>query len=218
VFLLRTEELPENLTAAATSHDLARGDTLYRQGEPVKAMFALVYGRLQLCTSTSDGKQVPLYTVRPLECVAEAALFAQSHCSNAVAQIKSCVRGFPVEAVRDALRKRPDFAAEFMALQANRYNGLRISLELRSLRSARQRILQYIQISAPPGSNTVTLDRTLKNVADDLGLTHETFYRTLAQLIEDGMVRRTKTSIGLTQNSNGGAISRRLTTDPAPCQ
>ncbi len=200
MFLLRTEELPEHLTAEATSHDLARKDTLYRQGEPVAAVFVLVYGRLQLCASTSDGKQVPLYTVRPGECVAEAALFAQNYCSDAVAEIKSCVRGFPVQALRNTLHKRPDLAAEFMQLQANRCNGLRISLELRSLRSARQRILQYLQISAPSGSRTVTLDRTLKNVADDLGLSHETFYRTLAQLIEAGVVTRTKTTLGLTEH------------------
>ena len=116
-----------------------------------------------------------------------------------------------MQALRDALRKRPDLAAEFMTLQADRYNWLRVSMELRSIRSARQRILQYIQIFAPPGSSTVTLDRTLKNVADDLGLTPEAFYRTLAQLIQDGIVRRTKTTLGLTASLDARETLRRFT-------
>ncbi|MBV9771002.1 MAG: Crp/Fnr family transcriptional regulator [Bryobacterales bacterium] len=205
MFLFRTRDLPEQLTAEARSHDLDRGDTLYRQGEPVEAVFAVEYGRLQLCTSTSEGRQVPLYTVRTGECVAEAALFAQNYCSDVVAEIRSRVRSFPINTLRDTLRKRPDLAAEFMALQATRCNTLRISLELRSLRSARSRILRFIEISAPQGSDTVTLDRSLKNVADDLGLTHEVFYRTLKGLIAEGLVKRTKNTLELT-----GAYGRRL--------
>ena len=215
MFLFRTQELPEQLVAEATSRDLARGEILCRQGEAVEAVFALVYGRVQLCASTSDGKHVPLYTVRAGECVAEAALFARHYCSNAVAETRSRVQAFPVQALRDTLRKRPDLAAEFMALQANRCHTLRVSLELRSLRSARERILQYVQLSAPAGSKTVTLDRTLKNVADDLGLTHETFYRTLSQLIEEGVVRRTKTTLALTERSNPSTGPRRFTTGSA---
>ncbi len=84
-----------------------------------------------------------------------------------------------------------------MSEQAKRCASLRISLELRSLRSARERILQYIQIFALKDSQTLRLDRTLKNVADDLGLTHETFYRTLAQLIEEGIIGRTKDTLSL---------------------
>ena len=159
-------------------------------------MFAVEYGRLQLCASTSDGKQVPLYTVRTGECVAEAALFAENYCSDVVAEIRSRVRSFPIKALQETLRVRPDLAAEFMTLQAKRCQTLRISLELRSLRSARGRILQFIETFAPAGSKTVTLDRPFRNLADDLGLAHEVFYRTLAHLIEEGLVKRTKSTIG----------------------
>ncbi|MDP9339688.1 MAG: Crp/Fnr family transcriptional regulator [Acidobacteriota bacterium] len=202
MFLLRDQGLPQQLMAEARSHELARGETLCRQGEPVKAVFAVEHGRLQLTTLTSEGKQVPLYTVRAGECVAEAALFAESYCSDVVAEVRSRVRSFPIAPLRDTLRKRPDLAEEFMALQAARCNTLRINLELRSFRSARSRILRFIEISAAAKSRIVTLDRTLKNLADDLGLTHEAFYRTLAQLIDDGLVKRTKNTIGFTDPSN----------------
>ena len=197
MFLLRTDDLPKQLTTQATSLDLARGDTLCRRGDPVKLLFALEYGRLQSWVSTTDGKQVLLYTVHSDECVLEESLFQNYYCSDVVAEIRSRVRSFPITAVKATLRQRPDLAAEFMALQGNRFSALSLSLELRSLRSARSRIMQFIRASTPAGSN-----RTLKNIADDLGLTHEVFYRTLAQLIKEGLVRRTKRSITLTEASH----------------
>jgi CRP-like cAMP-binding protein len=200
VFLFRTDELPRALFEASSFRDLARGETLYCQGEPVEAVFLVVHGRLQLCTTTTDGKCVPLYAVRPGECVSEAALFAERYCSDAIAETKSRVQAFPTKSLQNALQRHPDLAAEFMALQAKRCNTLRINLELRSLRSARERILQYIQISAPDGSRKVKVDRTLKSVASDLGLTHETFYRTLAQLIEEGVVKRTRDTLSLRES------------------
>jgi CRP/FNR family transcriptional regulator, dissimilatory nitrate respiration regulator len=168
----------------------------------VRSVFALEYGRLQSWVATTDGKQVPLYTVRSGECVLEEALFQDFHFSAVVAEIRSRVRSFPISAVKAALRQRPDLAAEFMALQGKRFSALSLSLELRSLRSARSRIMQFIRASAPAGSNGFRLDRTLKNIADDLGLTHEVFYRTLAKLIKEGRVRRTKNSIALNEASN----------------
>ena len=163
----------------------------------MRSLFALEYGRLQSWIATTDGKQILLYTVRSGECVLEEALFQDHHCSDVVAEIRSRVRSFPIAAVKATLRQRPDLAAEFMALQGNRFSALSLSLELRSLRSARSRIMQFIRASTPAGSN-----RTLKNIADDLGLTHEVFYRTLAQLIKEGLVRRTKRSITLTEASH----------------
>lgn len=208
MFLLRMNELPEELIAVSRSHDLARGETLYRKGEPVQAVFVVVYGRLQLCTFTSDGKQVPLYVVRAGECVAEAALFAEAYCSDVVAEIKSRVRAFPKKQLQNALQRNPALAAEFMGLQAKRCNNLRISLELRSLRSARERILQYLQISISADSKSIELDRPLKTVADDLGLTQESFYRTLAQLIEEGTVTRAGRVITLHESSRASSRHR----------
>lgn len=195
MFLLRTEKLPPELVRASSLRDLARGEPLYFQGDPAEAVFVLLYGRLQLCTTTSEGRQVPLYVVRAGECVSEAAVFAERYCSDVIAETKSRVRGFEKKTLQNTFLRYPLLAQEFMTLQAIRCNTLRVSLELRSLRSARDRILQFLNIAVP--SSGIRIDRPLRNIADDLGLTHESFYRTLNQLISEGVIRRTAKTIRL---------------------
>ena len=68
-----------------------------------------------------------------------------------------------------------------------------------------ERILQYLLVMAPPGRATIVVDRPLKSIADDLGLTHESFYRTLAQLAKELIIIRKKGSIAF---QIPGAMSR----------
>lgn len=62
-----------------------------------------------------------------------------------------------------------------MAMMARRFNSVRIRLELRNMQSARERVLQYLVIATPPGEHTLTLDRPLKYIAEDLRLAPESF-------------------------------------------
>ena len=209
MFLFRTQDLPKELLTSASLRELAKGEILCRQGEPVEAVFVVLSGRIQLCATTTGGKPVPLYTARAGECVSEAALFAETYCSDVIAETKSRVHAFPNRALRELVCRRSDLAAEFMGLQAERCMRLRIALELRSLRTARERILQYIETFADPRSKILTLDRTLRNVSDDLGLAHESFYRTLAELVNEGIVIRNKTTLRVRRRSpRGRALER----------
>lgn len=203
-FLLCPDRLPADLRAAVSYRDLAAGQMLYYRGDPANAIFAVERGRLRLFSYTSEGKQVPLYVVSPGECVSEAALFADAYCGDVVAEMPSRVAAFPKKPLLMAFQRDPAFAAEFMQKLTRRFNLLRVRLELRSLESARERILQYLLVTAPPGQTSVTLDRPLKSIADDLGLSHESFYRTLTALIKEGLITRTKAAICF-----GAAISRK---------
>jgi CRP-like cAMP-binding protein len=197
MFLVHSDELPPDLVATASLRDLAPGELLYRRGDPAQAVYAVLHGLMQLFSCTTEGKQVPLYVARSGECVSEAALFGEVYCSDAMAEVQSRVRAFPKKALQNTLREHPKLAAEFMALQAERFNWIRSSLELRALRSARERILQYLRISSSAGPQAVRVDRPLKRIAEDLSLSPETFYRTLTQLVDEGLVRRTKGTLSL---------------------
>lgn len=198
MFPLNSPDLPAEVILQVKHRDLAAAQVLYHRGDPALSVFAVERGRLVLFSHTSEGQRVPLYVVRPGEWVSEAALFADSYCGDVVAEIPSRVLSVPRSAMVSALQHHSDLAAHFMRMMARRFNVLRVRLELRALHSARDRIVQYVLEMAPPGEKTMQIDRPLKSIAEDLGLTHESFYRNLAQLVREGVIHRKKTEITLT--------------------
>src|ERR1051326_3493797 len=136
--------LPATLEKSSTVRALASGELLFSQGDPARAIFKVEGGRLRLVRRTLDDHLVILHTARRGEFFAEAALFADAYHCDAVAAISSSVRVFPKPAVVEALRTNPAVAEAFMAGMARQLQQLRAMMELRNIRSARDRALQYL--------------------------------------------------------------------------
>jgi hypothetical protein len=73
---------------------------------------------------------------------------------------------------------------------------------LRNIRSADDRVLQHLYLSASKGG-AVVFDRPLLEVAEDLGLTHEAYYRALAMLARTGAIKRIGRTIRLIKSVTG---------------
>jgi hypothetical protein len=73
-------------------------------------------------------------------------------------------------------------------------------LELRNIRSADKRVLQHLRLSASK-AGVVAFDRPLLEVAEDLGLTHEAYYRALAALARASVIKRAGRRIGLLRSA-----------------
>ncbi|HEY9845875.1 MAG TPA: helix-turn-helix domain-containing protein, partial [Candidatus Caenarcaniphilales bacterium] len=104
---------------------------------------------------------------------------------------------YPKQPLLRALRDCPDLAEDFLERLVKKSQSLKARLELRSIRSARNRVLHYLLVEAQPGATTLNFDRPLKDVAGDLGLTPEVLYRTLARLEREGMITRSNQQITL---------------------
>jgi CRP-like cAMP-binding protein len=102
-----------------------------------------------------------------------------------------------------ALRKHPSLFEAFAARLARHLQALRARLELRNIRSARQRLIQYLRLSASADGRTVTIDGHLQDLAADLGMSREALYRTVAALEADGVIKR---------STNGIVLKKRPTT------
>ncbi|MCK6451851.1 MAG: Crp/Fnr family transcriptional regulator [Alphaproteobacteria bacterium] len=170
------------------ARSLRAGQSLFRQGDKATAIFEVERGRIQLLRHTADGRRVILFTAGAGQALAEAALFSPRYHCDGVAAADACVRFFRKEALLAAFRKNPDLAERFMALLARQVQSLRAQLEVRNIRSARERILRHLSLAAR--GDTVLVDGTLKDLASTLGLTHEALYRTMAALERDGAIRR----------------------------
>jgi CRP/FNR family transcriptional regulator, dissimilatory nitrate respiration regulator len=100
----------------------------------------------------------------------------------------------------DALRTNPALAEAFMARLARQLQELRALMELRNIRSARERVLQYLRLHARDRS--IAVEGQLQDIAAEIGITREALYRTLAALEAEGCLTRTETAI-LLKKSDG---------------
>jgi CRP-like cAMP-binding protein len=191
--------VPNEIAAAARRRTLEAGENLFRQGDEVYGLFAIEDGRIQMIRYDSQGRPLVLFTAVKGDLFAEAALFSETYHCDAVAATKATVCVYPKAALLSLLARDPTAVWKFTELLAQEIMSLRTRLEVHNIRSAGERVLRHLAIAAGPDGRTVELPGTLKELAAELGLTHEALYRTLAELEAQGEIERTDHVIRLKQ-------------------
>jgi CRP-like cAMP-binding protein len=169
---------------------LARNEVLFKQGDPVTAIYFLETGRLRLDRRTFDGRTLVLGTTSAGRFFVEAALFADIFHCDALATEPSQVCIYPKPAVLEALRTNSSNAISFLKLLAHEVIEVRQQIEIMKVRSATERVLLYLDLNVGPDGHTVDLKGELQELAAELGLTRATLYRTLASLERAGAIER----------------------------
>lgn len=146
-------------------------------------MLCVLSGELQLIRHTPNGSDIVLQRSRG-GFVAEASLDATSYHCDVIAATDGQVLMFPRAAFQAALESDPTFNQAWIRLLAREVRRLRAESERRSLKSAAERILHYIESEGSDGE--IALKQTRKSWAAELGIAHEVLYRTLRQLCERG--------------------------------
>jgi CRP-like cAMP-binding protein len=198
--ILSPDALPPSLEAGSVVRVLSPGELLFRQGDRAAAIYKVESGRLRLIRRTVDDHLVILHTACRGELFAEASLFAEAYHCDAVAAAQSRVRVYPKAMVMDALRTNPALAEAFIARLAHQLQELRARMELRNIRSARERVLQYLRLHVH--GRSIAVEGHLQDIAAEIGLTREALYRTLAALEAEGCLTRTESMI-LLKKSDG---------------
>ncbi|MEM7757801.1 MAG: Crp/Fnr family transcriptional regulator [Cyanobacteria bacterium P01_A01_bin.40] len=196
---LTFEELPAELQNIATYKDIAAKQIIFQQEETSKSIYFLLEGQLRLVSFTQERIINHLF-IRPGESFAEVALFADTYLCTAIADIPSRLAVIDKEVFHQALRNLPDLATLYINQLIYRFKTIKTLLDLRSIRSARERLLHYLLLKVESSSRTLVLQHPLKDMAIELGLSTEALSRTLARLQEEGMITRKKRSITLNED------------------
>jgi CRP-like cAMP-binding protein len=191
--------LPAAVWSAAVDRKLKAGEPLFHLGDKTVGLYEVIAGRLRLMRVDRSGHEIVLYVAGEGETIAEASLFSPAYHCDAIAASDAVVRVYPKAAVLTAFAKDPKAAQAFAATLARQVMNLRTRLELRNIRSARERVRQFLALNASADGRTVELRGTVKELANELGLTHEALYRTLAALERTGEIRRGRGKIVLTR-------------------
>jgi CRP-like cAMP-binding protein len=183
--------------AAGIERSLSAGQTLFRAGARTTGLYEVVKGKLRLVRVDRNGREAVLHTAAAGDTIAEASLFSTTYHCDAIAMTDAIVRLYPKAVVLAELQSNPKAAQAFAAMLAHQVMTLRTRLEQRNIHSARDRIRHYLAVNAGADGRTVALAGTLKELAGELGLTHEALYRTLAEMTASGEIERRKRTIRL---------------------
>jgi len=190
--IVNTSENTFTRLVSGKTRFIRKGETLFHQDDAVVSVYVVKRGRIKLIRNTEDGNPVVLQLAMAGDVIAEASLFSNLyHCSAVADSPTAELTCFNRHALLAALKGSPAAAMDIMELFAHRIRKLRTLLEIRNIRSARQRIHAWLRLEAN-GGHEIALNMTYKDVAYQLGLAHETFYRALKQLEEDGRLTREK--------------------------
>lgn len=186
-FLIKRLDDPEKPLARMT---LAAGEHAFYQGDPVHSVFIVECGCVLLNRRLADGAAVTLFSARIGESFAEAALSSDLYHCDAVATVDSVVVALPVAQLRRRFLADAASAMELAMFFARQVRDARARLELRNIRSATGRLLDWLRRHAVGSPQRLELTSTWSELADELGLSREALYRALARLERDGSIAR----------------------------
>lgn len=175
---------------AGRDRRLARGEALFRAGDPALGLVLVREGVVELVRISPEGRRLVLHRAGPGSTFAEASLFESRHHCDAVAAAPCRVTIHPAAGLRRAAEADPSLGWRIAAHLAARLVAERARAERLALPHAADRLLDVLHALPPEPDGARRLGRPWKTLAAELGLSHEATYRALARLERAGLLRR----------------------------
>lgn len=196
---------PEELKRLAEGCQLrrfARGDMVFRVGEPCDAFHVTVLGQVKLFALSPSGQEKVIELIGPGQSFAEALMFTgRPYIVSAQALSDAIVLTVGKAAVLAEIAQDPRFALRMLAGISRRLHGLVHDVQAYALHSGAQRVIGYLlrdQVVEDCASGeviTVSLPVSKATIASRLSLTPEYFSRVLHELESAGLIEIDKRDI-----------------------
>jgi len=183
-------KVPGAVAELASHLVLAKGDVIFRTNAPARHVFFLAQGRVVLHRFGPAGEEVVIHVAQAGEFFAEASLHSDRYHCTAVSMAAGELVRIAAADLRARLRSDPVFAMEWLAIVSRQLRQSRARVERLSLKGAAERVRHLLVTEGRGARPTFALRGTVKELASELGLTHEALYRTLATMERDGVVAR----------------------------
>ncbi len=191
-------DLLEPLFKGPVRHrDLEVGQHLFAAGDPVESLYFVDSGRVRLVRYGPEGSILCLQTARQGQTLAEASLFEDVYHCDAVAERPSRVKVAPKREILRSLMSDCAVSIRAMAHLTRQIESLHARLEIVAMKSARARLLTYLDWIREPGEDSLVIKDSWKEIATEIGLSHEVVYRTLAVLEDEGLISRKDRTVEL---------------------
>lgn len=188
-------ELPsadlDPIARGTTEINVARGEIVFRRGEPCVGFHIVVYGQIKLMFVSSAGDEKVVRLIGPGDSFGEALMFmGKDYIVTAQALADTLLLHVGREVLFTELDRRPSVARKMLAGLSQRLHTLMGDVEAYSLRSGAQRVIGYL-LKDPDMSegHPFRLEASKSVIASRLNLTPEHFSRILRELTDRHLIR-----------------------------
>jgi CRP-like cAMP-binding protein len=159
-----------------SSRSLAKEESLFLTGEPVRSMFLVTEGQVDLVRHTETGLRVLLYRAGPGSVLAEASAYSDAYHCDGTAVGPALVRSVPLVLFRACLDGDAGLANAWAARLAQGLQGARMNAAIRSMRTVEERLEAWLA-----GGRPLPPKGQWQSLAEALGVTREALYRELSK-------------------------------------
>lgn len=195
IFRRLTASEKRQITSCAREKQYAKGETVFRAGDPAQAVFLVKEGRVHLM-SFLEGGQVSTTCVmtqgEPFCCL--PALDRKPYPVDAIAAVNSVVVQIPTEAFQSLLKKNPSFMQDALCLFCDRLR--QVETKSCMIYDSVERRLAGVLVSLSQKFGT-TIPLTRNELAEMASTTVESAIRALSRLKGQGIVASSRGSLTL---------------------
>jgi CRP/FNR family transcriptional regulator len=196
LFASLSEEECRGLVERSVCRSVARGEILFREGQPCRGLHLLVEGRVRIYRANGEGQEQVLRILGSGESLGDVSLFDEGpYLASARVMEPGRVLFLPFAEVHSLYRTHPATAHAVVKELGERVRALAALVDQLALHDVPTRVaaavLRYAEESgALAGGSEFRVPRTQEELAAELGTTREGVARALRELRESGVVRQ----------------------------
>lgn len=185
----------DRIAAGTQEVRIARGDILFRKGDPCEGFHVVVYGQIKLAFTSHSGAEKVVELMGTGQSFGEAVMFMEKpYPVYAQALADTMLLHIVKAVVFEEIERDPKFARRIIGGLSRRLHGLITDLESYSLLSGAQRVIGYLLRYEPESGAKgervkVALPTSKGIIASRLNLTPEHFSRILHDLSDMGLIQ-----------------------------
>ena len=183
----------ESIAAVTVIKSLAKGDYLFREGDPASGFYIVQRGSVNVHRVNAAGKEQVIHIFRTGDSFAEVALASdKGYPADACALEATQVLLVQKDGILALLRRQPELALRMLGSMSSHLRVLVGQLEDLTLKDVETRLANWLVKRCPnPQSDQplrIELTMTKRVLAAELSTVSETFSRTLAKFREQKLI------------------------------
>ncbi|NQU74936.1 MAG: Crp/Fnr family transcriptional regulator [Planctomycetes bacterium] len=181
----------EKLLGTCRTENFPAGSQVFSPSQQAECFYVILAGKVKLYKLSGKGNEQILHLYGPGQTFGEAVMWA-GVCYPAFAEVLTDAALLVVSrrALKSLIEKNADLALAMLAGMSAKLRQFNELIEQLSLKEVPARLAKILlELPASPGTNTVVLNQTKRQLAAQIGTVAETLSRSFKKLTASGLIK-----------------------------